>query len=152
MGWAAVNKVSGTGNGDFTITVSDNTATSARSGIITIQGQNVAKTVTLTQEASKGYTITFSDPYGYCVNLPDATFVEVYAYVQNSQGVTIASPELASMLYKSDSGISNDTGVFTISELWPSGSYETTKVTATAALIDGTGLKAVVYINALQAE
>jgi hypothetical protein len=156
VSWAALNKSSGTGNGDFTITVDGNASTSARNGTIsvtaTMDGQNITKTVTLNQEASKGYTIEFDDQYGYCITIPDESAVAVFAFVKDSQGGIISSPELVSMIYESDSGTINTTGVFTVDELWPSGNYDTTKVTATATLIGGGTLTAVAYINVLADE
>jgi hypothetical protein len=73
--------------------------------------------------------------------------VYIYAYVEDGQGVVVTAPELVSMVYTSDSGVSNTTGKFTKEDLEISPGEET-YVTATATLNNGTILQEVVLVVA----
>jgi hypothetical protein len=50
-GWLSVSPASGSGNGTITATYTDNPVTSQRSGIITVTGGGITRTVTVTQSA-----------------------------------------------------------------------------------------------------
>ncbi|WP_194831448.1 BACON domain-containing protein [Prolixibacter sp. NT017] len=50
--WISVNPASGVNNGTVSITCSANTSTSSRSGVVTLTGGGITKTVTITQEGA----------------------------------------------------------------------------------------------------
>lgn len=64
--------------------------------------------------------------------------VEVSAYAVNSQGNVVTAPELVSIVYVGENGVSNSTGVFTVSELEmvPNGDIYT--ITVIATFLNGT--------------
>lgn len=48
--WITINPTSGSGNGNFGYTIAENTQTSSRSGVITVSGGNMVKTIAVTQQ------------------------------------------------------------------------------------------------------
>ena len=99
------------------------------------------------------YDLFFSDPEGYFIDAYEGIDipVEIYAYVMDSQGMLSIYPELVSLVYMADSGVSNETGVFTKEDLNISPGEEV-GVTVIATFIDGSTLygSTVVYADYIQ--
>jgi hypothetical protein len=81
----------------------------------------------------------------YFINDCEPT-VYINAYVTDRKGHRVTWPELVSIVYTSDSGLSNTTGEFTQEELDLYSWDEPTGVTATATFSDGTILQKSVLV------
>jgi hypothetical protein len=88
----------------------------------------------------------------YTVDVNSTDTANISAHVVDSQGDFVTVPQLASIVYESDSGVINTTGEFTLDELEIAPFiYESTEtyVTATATLSDGTILQESVFVWAI---
>lgn len=135
--------VTGTGTKNLTVGANIFTVTvTAQDGITTKE-----HVITVTREHGP-CSLLFSEEY-YWIDayVGSNSPVYIYAYVEDEQGAEITAPELVSMVYTSDFGVSNSTGIFTKEDLdiLPD---EETYVTATATLSDGTILQEVVLVVA----
>ena len=98
-----------------------------------------------------GYEYNLTDYFIIDVNSTDT--VNMYAFVLDGQGNIVDGQEVASIVFASDSGVQNTTGVFTLDDLeigaWGEYPDTFTNVTATATLSDSTVLQAQALVEAI---
>ncbi|HUQ10405.1 MAG TPA: cellulase family glycosylhydrolase [Steroidobacteraceae bacterium] len=58
--WLSLTPVSGTNNGSFTVSATANTGTVARTGLLTVTGSGITRTVSVTQSAPAANSLTLS--------------------------------------------------------------------------------------------
>jgi hypothetical protein len=94
------------------------------------------------------YSLYFSDS-GYWIDAYEGMNFPVYidAYVADEYGVQVTEPELVSIVYTADSGVSNTTGIFTKEDLDISPG-EMTFITAMALLSNGVILEEATVVDA----
>jgi subtilisin family serine protease len=118
-------------------------------GLISSNGRLNAYAALCSLTEAIPYTLYFDSEYGYIIDAYEGINVPVYicAYVEDEQGSLVTAPELASLEYTSDSGVTNTSGIFSKEdlEILPG---EQTYVTARATFSNGKFLEERTLVDA----
>ncbi|MCL1817254.1 MAG: S8 family serine peptidase [Clostridiales bacterium] len=121
-------------------------------------GNDTLSLISFNDFTSSSYSMDFYDDDQpcdnyYAIDVNSTDTVNVCAIVFDELGGIVASPELVSVVYKSDSGVQNTTGEFSLDDLeigcWGEYTERCTYVSATAILSDGTIVRATALVEAV---
>ena len=105
------------------------------------------------EEVWGGGGLEYEPTDAYIIDVNSTDTVYMYAFVLDDQGNFVDEQEVASIVFASDSGVQNTTGIFTLDDLeigaWGEYPDTFTFVNVTATLSDSTVLQAQVLVEAI---